>query len=78
MTDTDRFHKGDRVHLICDLVVAPIGTVGEIVSIRHDADGQVTTLDILISVDAQHTFGTGVFPREIELVPATDSEAQQG
>lgn len=67
MTDVQDYQVGDCVRLICDLPVADAGTEGVVQKVVRD-DQQVTALDIFIAADNAHTFGTTVFPREVELV----------
>ena len=68
MTDVPDYQVGDCVRLICDLPVAGAGTEGVIQKVVRDDQQQVTAIDIFVAADNAHTFGTTVFPREVEVV----------
>jgi hypothetical protein len=73
MTEGTYFQVGDRVRLTCDLPVGAAGTEGVIIAVHRDDYQQITSLTIFVSGDSAHTYGTAVFPREVELVQRADA-----
>lgn len=73
MTDVQQCQVGDRVRLTCDLPVAGAGTEGVVQKVICDDQQQVTALDIFVEQDSTHTFGTTVFPREVEIVQRVEA-----
>jgi hypothetical protein len=64
----EHYRVGRRVRLTCDSAGAKAGESGRIVRVKHDGQGQVESLDVLLD-DAPHaTRGTSVRLREVELV----------
>lgn len=68
MADIQDFQVGDYVRLTCDLPVAGAGTEGVIKEVVRDECQQIKALTIFVDGDSAHTFGTTVFPREVEVV----------
>lgn len=78
MTHEDDYQVGDSVRLTCDLPAAGAGTEGVITAVKRDDRQQITALTILVAASSQQTYGTGVFPREVELVRRADGSAGEG
>jgi hypothetical protein len=73
MTDVQDIQVGDRVRLTRDLPVAGAGTEGVVQKVVRDDQQQVTGLVIFVAGDSTHTFGTTVFPREVEVVERAEA-----
>jgi hypothetical protein len=78
MTDLPEFQVGDCVRLICDLPVAAAGTEGVIKAVKRDDNQQIMTLTIFVCLDPAHTYGTGVFPHEVEIVRRAEPRDGEG
>lgn len=69
MSEAHDYQVGDCVRLTCDLPIAGAGTEGVIKTVIRDEQQQVKALTILVAGgDSTHTYGTTVFPREVEVV----------
>lgn len=68
MEDVYEYQVGDCVRLTRDLPVAAAGTEGVVQTLVRDDRQQITALTIFVAGDNAHTFGTTVFPCEVEVV----------
>jgi hypothetical protein len=71
MTELHDYQVGDCVRLTCDLPVACAGTEGVVKTVVRDEQQQIQALTIFVAGDSAHTYGTTVFPREVEVVLRT-------
>lgn len=67
MTDANDYQVGDCVRLTRDLPAARAGTEGVVRRVVRDGQ-RVTALTILVGDDLASTYGTSVFPHEVEMV----------
>lgn len=70
MSSTNEYRIGDRVRLTDQCTGGYVGEPAKVVQVKHDAQGNVLSLDILLDECNATTRGTTVYLHEVERDPA--------